>query len=311
VHERRIRGDSVEQAGVGQLADFGDLGGRRILWRICLSSGFGGWLGHRRWDRMRHPIRELPMSEHVRVEKRGALLSITLARAERRNAITVGMYAALAEAVERGAGDDSVRVIAFQGEGQDFAAGNDLADFLEPRHGGGEEIAVWRFLRAIAACETPLIAAVHGNCVGIGTTMLLHCDLVIAEEGTRFSMPFVDLGLVPEAASSLLLPRLGGRRFAARYLLLGEPFGVDEALSIGMVSHRVAAGNLDTRLAEIVDQLLAKPAEALRATQRLLRHGAHDEILDRMQIENAAFAKRLGTREVTEAINTFFEKRKP
>ena len=104
---------------------------------------------------------------------------------------------------------------------------------------------MWRFLRALAACETPLIAAVHGNCVGIGTTMLLHCDLVVAEEGSRFSLPFVDLGLVPEAASSLLLPKMAGRRFAARALLLAEPFGVEEALSIGLVSHSAGARILD------------------------------------------------------------------
>jgi enoyl-CoA hydratase/carnithine racemase len=251
------------------------------------------------------------MSEHVRVEKQGAVLSITLARPERRNAITIAMYSALGEAVEEAAADSSVRLITIRGEGQDFAAGNDLADFLEAAPGSREEIAVWRFLRALAGCETPIIAAVHGNCVGIGTTMLLHCDLVIAEDGTRFSMPFVDLGLVPEAASSLLFPRLAGRRLAARYLLLGEPFGVDEALAAGLVSHRAAAGQLDQFLGALIEQLLAKPAEALRETQRLLRHGEKDEILERMRLESAVFAERLASPEVKEAISAFFEKRKP
>ena len=213
------------------------------------------------------------MSEHVRVEKEGPVLSVTLARPERRNAITVAMYAALADAVEQATADPAIRIVIFRGEGQDFAAGNDLADFLDASSREGDEIAVWRFLRALAACETPLVAAVHGNCVGIGTTMLLHCDLVIAEDGTRFSMPFVDLGLVPEAASSLLLPRMAGRRLAARYLLLAEAFGADEALAIGLVSHCVASGTLDAKLNEIVAALLTKPAEALRLTQRLLRHG--------------------------------------
>jgi enoyl-CoA hydratase/carnithine racemase len=250
------------------------------------------------------------MSEHVRVEKRGPFVAITLARPERRNAITVAMYAALADAVEEAAADPSVRAILLAGEGQDFAAGNDLADFLEVRPGGDEEIAVWRFLRALAGCEMPLIAGVHGNCVGIGTTMLLHCDLVVAEEDTRFSLPFVDLGLVPEAASTLLLPRLAGRRTAARYLLLGEPFGVEEALAIGLVSHRAATGELQRSLSAIVEQLLAKPAEALRSTQRLLRHGARDEILERMRIESAAFAERLAAPEVKQAIAAFFEKRR-
>ena len=251
------------------------------------------------------------MSDHVRLERQGPVLSVTLARHERRNAITVAMYGALADAVEQAAADSSIRVMTFRGEGQDFAAGNDLADFLDAPARGGEEIAVWRFLRALAGCETPLIAAVHGNCVGIGTTMLLHCDLVVAEEGTRFSLPFVDLGLVPEAASSLLLPRLAGRRLAARYLLLGEAFGVDEAIAIGLVSHRAAKGDLDSQLRTIVDELLAKPPGALRQTQRLLRHGTTSETIDRMQLESRVFAERLGSSEVKEAINAFFEKRKP
>src|SRR5204863_8866203 len=122
------------------------------------------------------------------------------------------------------------------------------------------------------------------KCVGTGTTMLLHCDLVIAAEGARFSLPFVDLGLVPEAASSLLLPRLAGRRRAARYLLLGEPFDVDEALEIGLVSHRAEPGALEDKLNEVVSALLAKPPEALRQTQHLLRHGTRDEILERMKV---------------------------
>lgn len=251
------------------------------------------------------------MSEHVRVERDGAVLAITLARPERRNAITVAMYAALAEAIEQAAADSSVRVIAIRGEGQDFAAGNDLADFMQaaPRDMG--EIPVWRFLRAIAACETPIVAAVHGNCVGIGTTILLHCDLVIAEDGARFSLPFVDLALVPEAASSLLLPRLAGRRRAARYLLLAEPFGVDEALGIGLASHRAGPGHLAEELAKVIAALLAKPAEALRVTQRLLRQGAKAEILERMKLEGELFAERLASREVKEAISAFFDKRKP
>lgn len=249
------------------------------------------------------------MSEHVRVEQTGALLAITLARPERRNAITVAMYAALADAIEQAASDPSVQVIAISGEGRDFAAGNDLADFLEAAPRDSDEIAVWRFLRALAACETPLVAAVQGNCVGIGTTMLLHCDLVIAEESARFSLPFVDLALVPEAASSLLLPRLAGRRRAARYLLLGEAFGVDEALDIGLASHRAGHGELADELARVVAALLAKPAEALRVTQRLLRHGAKAEILERMKLESGLFAERLASDEVKQAISAFFAAR--
>lgn len=250
------------------------------------------------------------MSEHVRIERGGGLLSITLDRPERRNAITVAMYAALADAIAGAFEDGETRVITIRGEGQDFAAGNDLADFLEVRPGSGEEIAVWRFLRALAECEVPIVAAVHGNCVGIGTTMLLHCDLVIADDSARFSMPFVDLALVPEAASSLLFPRLAGRRNAARYLLLCEAFGAEEAQAIGLVSHRVLAGQLDSRLEEVTRALLAKPPEALRATQKLLRHGLRDEILERMKLESSIFAERLTSPEVRQAISEFFEKRK-
>ena len=250
------------------------------------------------------------MSEHIRVEKQGEVLSVTLARPERRNAITVAMYEALADAIESAAADASIRVITLRGEGQDFAAGNDLGDFLNALPRDVSEIPVWRLLREIASCETPIVAAVHGNCVGIGTTMLLHCDLVIAEEGTRFSMPFVDLALVPEAASSLLFPRLAGRRRAARYLLLGESFDVDEAFEIGLVSHRAVPGELDNRLVEIVGRLLSKPTEALRATHKLLRHGTSKELLERMKLEGEVFAERLQSAEAREAFTAFFERRK-
>jgi enoyl-CoA hydratase/carnithine racemase len=251
------------------------------------------------------------MSEHVRIERQPGVLSITLSRPERRNAITVAMYAALAEAIEGAVADGSIRVITFRGEGQDFAAGNDLADFMTALPRDTTDIPVWRLLRALATCEIPLVAAVHGNCVGIGTTMLLHCDLVVAEENTRFSLPFVDLALVPEAASTLLLPRLAGRRRAARYLLLAEPFGVDEALEIGLVSHAAGPGELDRRLQDIVQKLVAKPPAALAQTQRLLRAGTHEEVLQRMKDESQVFAERLTSAETREAITAFFEKRKP
>ena len=251
------------------------------------------------------------MSEHVKVEQDGGLVAITLARPERRNAITVAMYAALADAIETASEDSTVRAITIRGEGQDFAAGNDLADFLQAAPRLDEEIPVWRLLRILATCETPIVAAVHGNCVGIGTTMLLHCDLVIADDTAKFSTPFVDLALVPEAASSLLFPRFAGRRRAARYLLLCEPFGADEALAIGLVSHRAEAGQLSQKFDEVVASLLAKPPEALRKTQALLRRGARDEILERMKLESSLFAERLQSAEVKEAITAFFEKRKP
>lgn len=250
------------------------------------------------------------MSEHILVENAGGRIRIRMNRPERRNAITVAMYAALADAIESAAGDDSIRLITLEGAGEDFTAGNDLADFLaEMPPPGTTDIPVWRLLRALANNEVPIIAAVHGNAVGIGTTMLLHSDLVIAEDGTRFVMPFVDLGLVPEAASSLILPLLAGRRRAARYLLLGEGFGAEEAREFGLVSHVVSKGGLDEALEAMVAALLAKPAQALRLTQRLLRRGSTQEILERMELENSHFAERLTSDEVKQAITAFFAAR--
>ena len=251
------------------------------------------------------------MTDHVEITNEAGVLSLRLNRPERRNAITVAMYAALAGAVERAAGDPVVRAIVITGAGEDFTAGNDLADFLKemPAPGADADIPVWRFLRAMAKNRVPVIAAVHGNAVGIGTTMLLHCDLVLVEEGARLVMPFVDLGLVPEAASSLILPRLAGRRAAARHLLLGEPISAAQALDIGIASHVVPRGQLAVSLNEVVERLMAKPAEALRQTQALLRRDATDEILERMELENGHFAERLSSDEVKQAIAAFFAAR--
>jgi len=247
------------------------------------------------------------MSEHVRVERDGAVLSITLARPERRNAITVAMYAALADAIGGAAEDVTVRLITLEGEGEDFTAGNDLHDFVSgPPRVEGQDVPVYRLMRALAANQVPLVAAVQGNAVGIGTTMLLHCDLVLAEEGCRFLMPFVNLGLVPELASSLIVPRIAGRRAAARHLLLAEPFGAEQALAMGIASHVVPKGELAATLDRVKQTLLAKPAEALRITQRLLRTGDQVAIDERIALENGHFAERLASDEVKQAIAAFF-----
>jgi enoyl-CoA hydratase/carnithine racemase len=251
------------------------------------------------------------MDVHVLVERKDSVLSILLARPERRNAITVAMYAALADAIESAADNNSIRLITIEGQGEDFTAGNDLGDFLKelPQPGSGEDLPVWRLLRALARNQVPIIAAVHGNAVGIGTTMLFHCDFVLAEEGCRFAMPFVDLGLVPEAASSLIFPRLAGRRNAARHLLLGEPFGALEARSMGLASHVVPRVQLKAALSGLVTALLAKPPEALRQTQALLRREDTQAVLERMELENGHFAERLQSDEVKSAITAFFATR--
>jgi enoyl-CoA hydratase/carnithine racemase len=250
------------------------------------------------------------MTDHILVERRGARLRLVLNRPERRNAITVAMYAALADAIAGAQGDEEIRVITLEGEGVDFTGGNDLADFLqELPQNGKSDIPVWRLLKALATNQVPLIAAVQGNAVGIGTTMLFHCDLVVAEEGVRFKMPFTELGLVPEAASSLILPRLAGRQMAAKYLLLGEPFGIDEAERIGLVSHRAAAGTLAVELERVIETLLSRPPQAVRLTQRLLRGTTEEEVLARMDWENGHFSERLTSSEVRDAIMSFFAKR--
>lgn len=250
------------------------------------------------------------MTEHVLRERHGPRLRLVLNRPERRNAITVAMYAALADAIDAAQDDAEIRVITLEGAGVDFTGGNDLADFMkEMPQDGQTDIPVWRLLRGLATNRIPLIAAVHGNAVGIGTTMLFHCDLVVAAEGTRFKMPFTELGLVPEAASSLILPRLAGRQLAAKYLLLGEAFGVDEAERFGLVTHRAAADNQTGRLEEVVATLLSRPPEALRLTQRLLRGSSHDDVLERMEWENGHFSERLTSDEVRQAIMSFFAAR--
>jgi enoyl-CoA hydratase/carnithine racemase len=251
------------------------------------------------------------MTEHVRIEQDGGVLAITLTRPERRNAITTAMYAAMAKAIRGAATDDNVRLISLRGEGEDLTAGNDLGDFLATPSSNREDhdSPAQRLLQALAMNEVPIIVAVQGNAVGIGTTMLFHCDLVVAEDGCRFIMPFVDLGLVPEAASTLLMPRLAGRRAAARHLLLAEPFGALEALEMGLVSHVAAQGTLNERFDQILQSLLRKPREALRLTQSLLRQHDREQVLTQMAVEHDHFAERLASDEVKQAIARFFASR--
>lgn len=253
------------------------------------------------------------MTDHIKVEHAhgGAVVHIHMARPEARNAITVAMYAAMADAVEAAASDDKVRLITFRGEGVDFTAGNDLMDFMQemPQPGAETDIPVWRFLRAMANNEVPVVAAVQGNAIGIGTTMLFHCDLVIAEEGCRFKMPFTELGLVPEAASSLIMPELSGRRKAARYLLMSDSFDAAEAEAIGLASHIAPGGQLAAMFDKVVGKLLAKPEQSLRMTQKLLRKSDREAVLARMELENGHFAERLTSDELKQAITNFFASR--
>lgn len=236
--------------------------------------------------------------------------TITFNRPGRKNAITAAMYQTLADALHAGEADRSVRTILFAGQPEIFTAGNDLEDFLKaPPH--RDDSPVFQFLTAISKAEKPLVAAVRGAAVGVGTTLLLHCDLVYAGRGARFSLPFAQLGLCPEAASSLLLPQLIGYRHAAAKLLLGEPFGADEALAIGFVNQVLDDDAVLAHARAQALKLAALPASAIRATKRLMKGDAAADIAARMRQESVEFRRLLASPEAREAFTAFFEKRRP
>jgi enoyl-CoA hydratase/carnithine racemase len=232
---------------------------------------------------------------------------ITLDRTAKRNAITSAMYTALAERFDEADRDATVPVLVLEGAGGTFTAGNDLHDFLDDPPAGPES-PVRRFLVALATARKPLVAAVDGWAVGIGVTVLLHADLVVASEDAWFQMPFVDLGLVPEAASSLLLPRLVGSHKAAELLLLAERFDAAAALACGLVNRVVAPEDLAPTVGSIAAALAAKPAGALQLTKELLRTPV-SEVTGRIELESAVFAGQLDTPEATAALRAFFEAR--
>ena len=246
------------------------------------------------------------MSAQVVVSSAEAVCEVRLNRPEKRNAITLAMYQALAAALQAAQADAAVRVLLLSGAGAGFSAGNDLNDFLNSPPLTAEH-PVLVFLRTLATCGKPLVAAVHGQTVGIGVTMLLHCDLIIAADSTQFSMPFVPLGLVPEAASSLLLPRLIGPQRAAELLLLGKSFDAAAAHRLGLVSRVVAEAQLPDEARALARQLAAQPAEALLATRRLLR-GDPGEILARIEAEARIFGARLGAEEFRAAVRARLSK---
>ncbi len=250
------------------------------------------------------------MSKFIQTRREGAILCIALNRPDKKNAITTAMYAALAGALSKAAADEGVRVALLHGEGGVFTAGSDLADFMSSLE-RTDNAPVFRFLRELAHFEKPLVAAVEGVAVGIGTTMLLHCDLVYAAPQTRFALPFVNLALVPEAASRYLLPRIAGWRRAAEWLMLGEPFEAEEALAAGMVNAIVPPEHLLQNAMEAARKLAAKPPFALRQTKRLLKQTQYEHIDRAMRDEARVFGQCLQAPEAKEAFSAFFEKRKP
>lgn len=239
----------------------------------------------------------------------GPVAALRLNRPDKKNAITSAMYGALADALEAAAGDDGVRAATLLGSGGVFTSGNDLGDFMQAPPLDMDQ-PVFRFLRAISSFPKPLVAGVDGLAVGVGTTLLLHCDLVLATPGAAFSLPFVDLALVPEAASSLLLPRLIGPQRAAKHLMLCDQFDSAAALGYGLVAEIVDAEKLEARVSETALRLAAKPPEAVRLTKRLLRQEG-GTVAGRIAEEAALFAERLKSAEAAEAFRAFFEKRPP
>jgi enoyl-CoA hydratase/carnithine racemase len=248
------------------------------------------------------------MTDHVLVSQTGGVCELRLNRPEKRNAITLAMYDALWEALVRAEGDDAVRVILLSGAGASFTAGNDLGDFLNTPP-PGEDRGPVRFLRLLPKIRKVLIAAVHGSTVGIGVTLLLHCDLVVAARNARLSMPFVRLGLVPEAASSLLLPRLVGHQRAAELLLLGTPIDSARAFNIGLVNRVVEDDVLHEEARALAQAVAEQPAGALRATKQLLR--SETGLTARIEEELQAFRERLGSAEFKSAAQAFFSKGRP
>ncbi|WP_428395684.1 enoyl-CoA hydratase [Lichenicoccus sp.] len=249
------------------------------------------------------------MSAGIIIVEQDGIVEIRLDRTEKKNAMTAAMYDAATDALTEGGLRDSARVFVFTAEGTTFCAGNDMNSFLNPVD-ELEQSPGWRFIRALAACGKPMVAAVQGAAVGIGTTLLLHCDLVYASPEASLSVPFVSIGLVPEAGSSLLLPHLMGRQRAARMLLLGEAMSAAEAHHAGLVSGIVPLEELRTHAIAKAQALASKPPMALAGTRALMR-GDEAALAAHMQREMALFARAVRGPEAREAATAFLEKRAP
>lgn len=249
------------------------------------------------------------MTDEVVLTSRDGVLEIRLNRPEKKNALTRSMYETVSAELEEADADPSTRVALLTGTGDTFTSGNDIKDFQArgeanaPRGGS-------RFLPVISSFQKPLIAAVNGAAIGVGTTMLLHCDLIVAAKSARFVMPFTNLALVPEAASTLLVPRLLGHQRASALLLLGEPLDAATALEWGFVNRVVDDAALMQTAREMAGRLAALPPEAVRLTKRLMKHG-EPSVAGRIAEEIGIFSERLGSAEAQEAFAAFMEKRKP
>ncbi|MFE8643487.1 enoyl-CoA hydratase [Sphingomonas sp. NCPPB 2930] len=253
----------------------------------------------------------------ILIHTEAGVTTLTLNRPDKKNSITRAMYAALADALQAADADAAVRAVVLQGDTTVFSAGNDIADFLAASAGGAapaddtDTSPVFRFLHAIAGFSKPLIAAVCGPAVGIGTTMLLHCDLVYAGDNAAFSLPFVNLGVCAEGGSSLLLPQMFGYHRAAEALLLGEPFMAEAALEVGLVNRVVPPTEANGIAQAQARKLAAKPLSALVATKRLMKQGQAALVAQQIRDEGAVFGRMLQEPAAKEAFGAFMAKRKP
>ncbi len=249
------------------------------------------------------------MNSQVVTETASGVLTLRFNRPEKKNALLSTMYADAAAALKAAATDSGLKVAVITGTADSFTAGNDLKDFLE-NPPVDADAPVFRFMRALVSFPKPVIAAVNGLAVGIGTTLLLHCDLAYAVPAAKFQLPFVNIAIVPEFASTLLLPRLVGQARAAELLLLGEAFSAERALALGLINGVVAPDALMATVQQKAAALAAKPPAAVRQTKALLR-GHAGEIAERIAVENKAVGERLISAEFKEAATAFFEKRAP
>jgi enoyl-CoA hydratase/carnithine racemase len=246
----------------------------------------------------------------INTELAGGVLTLTLSRADKKNALTNEMYGALADAIESASTDGEIRVVLIQADGDTFTAGNDVGEFAAQAMGNAPaERHVVRFLHALANATVPIVAAVQGKAVGVGTTMLLHCDYVIVADDAQLMTPFVNLALVPEAASSYLLPLRIGHARAFEMFSLGEPVPAGNAVMWGIANKAVAGTQLRAEARRIAEKLAAKPQGSLIATKRLMRDA--EKLVAQMDTESTAFVERLSSAEAKEAFMAFAQKRQP
>jgi enoyl-CoA hydratase/carnithine racemase len=249
------------------------------------------------------------VSEHIQKEIQDGVVTLTMARPEKKNALTDAMYKVLADTIEDAQTDPAIRAVLILGQGDMFSAGNDVSDFAATATNGGGPRNVTRFLKAMAHAQKPLLAGVQGRAVGVGTTLLLHCDYVVLAEDALLTTPFVNLALVPEAASSILLPARIGHARAFAMFALGEAVNAQDALAWGLANKVVAKVDLVPTAQAVAARIAKQPIGALMATKKLMR--AASEIAERMDIEGAEFGARLLSPEAQEAFMAFAQRRAP